>query len=171
VFRNKLNDSGCIVKNKARLVAKGYSQEEGIDYDETYASVTRLEAIRILLAIASMLDFKLFQMDMKSAFLNGYIKEEVFVEQPPSFQDFAFPNHVYKLKKALYGLKQAPRSWYERLSLFLIKSEFHRGNVDSTLFVKKSNKDLLFVEIYVDDIIFGSTNLSLCKEFSTNMQQ
>jgi len=133
--------------------------------------VARLEAIRILLAIASMLDFKLFQMDVKSAFLNGYIKEEVFVEQPPGFQDFAFPNHVYKLKKALYGLKQAPRSWYERLSLFLIKCEFHRGTVDSTLFVKKSNNDLLFVQIYVDDIIFGSTNLSLCKEFSKNMQQ
>ena len=159
------------MKNKTRLVAKGYSQEEGFDYDETYAPVARLEAIRILLAIASMLDFKLFQMDVKSAFLNGYIKEEVFVEQPPGFQDFPFPNHVYKLKKALYSLKQASRSWYERLSLFLIKSEFHRGNFDSTLFVKKSNKDLLFVEIYVDDIIFGSTNLSLCKEFSTNMQQ
>ena len=111
MFRNKQNDSGCIVKNKARLVAKGYNQEEGIDYDETYALVARLEAIRILLVIASMLDFKHFQMDVKSSFLNGYIKEEVFVEQPPGFQAFEFPNHVYKLKKALYGLKQAPRSW------------------------------------------------------------
>ena len=133
--------------------------------------MARLEAIRILLAIASMLDFKLFQMDVNSAFLNRYIKEEVFVEQPPGFQDFEFSNHVYKLKKALYGLKQAPRSWYERLSQFLIKCEFHRGNVDSTLFFKKSNKDILFVQIYVDDIVFGSTNLFLCKEFSTNMQQ
>jgi len=93
------------VKNKARIVAKCYNQEEGIDYDETYALVVRLEAIRIVLAIESMLDFKLFQMDVKSAFLNGYIKEEVFVEQPSGIQDFEFPNHVYKLKKDLYSLK------------------------------------------------------------------
>ena len=93
------------MKNKARIVAKCYNQEEGIDYDETYALVVRLEAIRIVLAIESMLDFKLFQMDVKSAFLNGYIKEEVFVEQPSGIQDFEFPNHVYKLKKDLYSLK------------------------------------------------------------------
>jgi len=106
-------------------------------------------------------------MDVKSAFLNLYIKEEeVFFEQPSGFQDFEFSNHVYKLKKSLYGLNQAPRSWYERLSQFFIKSEFHRGNVDSTLFVLKSNKDLLFVQFYVDDIIFVSI-ISLC----TNMQQ
>jgi len=107
---NKLDDFGCIVRNKARLVAKGYSEEKGIGYDETYAPVARLEAIRILLTIASMLNFQLFQMDVKSAFLNGYIKEEVFVEQPSGFQDFEFLDHIYKLKKSLYGLKQVPRS-------------------------------------------------------------
>ena len=104
-FRNKLDDSGVIIKNKARLVAKGYCQEEGIDYDENYAPVERLEAIRILLAISSLLKFKLFQMDVKSAFLNGFIKEEVYVAQPPGFTDYEFPDHVYKLKKVLYGLK------------------------------------------------------------------
>jgi len=170
VFRNKLDDSGMIVKNKARLVAKGFCQEEGIDYDETYAPIARLKAIRILLAISSILQFKLFQMDVKSAFLNGFIKEEVYVAQPPGFTDYEFPDHVYKLKKALYGLKQAPRSWYERLSEFLIQSGFRRRQVDSTLFIKKAKNDLLFIQIYVDDIIFGSTNTLLCKEFSKNMQ-
>ncbi|XP_014490299.1 uncharacterized protein LOC106753033 [Vigna radiata var. radiata] len=115
--------------------------------------------------------FKLYQMDVKSGFLNGYIKEEVYVEQPPGFEDFEYPSHVYKLKKALYGLKQAPRSWYERLSEFLVKKGYSRGKIDSTLFIKSSNKDKLYVQIYVDDIIFGSTNSMLCKEFSKVMQE
>ena len=114
-FKNKLDESGVITRNKARLVAKGYNQEEGIDYEETFAPVARLEAIRILLAFASMKRFKLYQMDVKSVFLNGYIKEEVYVEQPPGFEDPRHPNHVFKLKKAIYGLKQAPRAWYVRL--------------------------------------------------------
>jgi len=97
-------------------VAKGYNQEEGINYGETFAPVARLEIVRLLLAFACMSGFKLFQMDVKSAFLNGIINEEVYVEQPPGFEDHQHPNHVYKLKKALYGLKQAPRQWYERLS-------------------------------------------------------
>ncbi|XP_022635944.1 uncharacterized protein LOC111241577 [Vigna radiata var. radiata] len=110
-------------------------------------------------------------MDVKSAFLNGYIKEEVYVEQPPGFEDFENPNHVYKLRKALYGLKQAPRSWYKRLSEFLVRKGFSRGKVNSTLFIKSSNEDKLYVQIYVDDIIFGSTNPMLCKEFSKIMQE
>ncbi|RVW50731.1 Retrovirus-related Pol polyprotein from transposon RE1 [Vitis vinifera] len=116
VFRNKMDENGIIVRNKARLVAQGYNQEEGIDYEETFAPVARLEAIRMLLAFACFKDFILYQMDVKSAFLNGFINEEVYVEQPPGFQSFNFPNHVFKLKKALYGLKQAPRAWYERLN-------------------------------------------------------
>ncbi|GJV43233.1 retrovirus-related pol polyprotein from transposon TNT 1-94 [Tanacetum coccineum] len=110
VFRNKLDENGVVSRNKARLVAQGYNQQEGIDYDETYAPVARLESIRILLAYACALDFKLFQMDVKSAFLNGFINEEVYVAQPPGFIDFEKPDHVYKLKKALYGLKQAPKA-------------------------------------------------------------
>ncbi|GKA98331.1 retrovirus-related pol polyprotein from transposon TNT 1-94 [Tanacetum coccineum] len=111
VFRNKLYENDIVSRNKARLVAQGYNQQEGIDYDETYALVARLESIRILLAYACALDFKLFQMDVKSAFLNGFINEEVYVAQPPGFTDSEKPDHVYKLKKALYGLKQAPKAW------------------------------------------------------------
>ena len=170
VFRNKLDEHGIIIRNKARLVAKGYNQEEGIDYEETYAPVARLEAIRMLLAYASIMNFKLYQMDVKSAFLNGLIQEEVYVEQPPGFEISDKPNHVYKLQKALYGLKQAPRAWYERLSNFLLEKEFSRGKVDTTLFIKRRHNDILLVQIYVDDIIFGSTNDSLCKEFSLDMQ-
>ncbi|XP_028196458.1 uncharacterized protein LOC114381380, partial [Glycine soja] len=170
VFRNKLDEHGIIIRNKARLVAKGYNQEEGIDYEETYAPVARLEAIRMLLAYASIMNFKLYQMDVKSAFLNGLIQEEVYVEQPPGFEIADKPNHVYKLQKALYGLKQAPRAWYERLSNFLLEKEFSRGKVDTTLFIKRKHNDILLVQIYVDDIIFGSTNDSLCKEFSLDMQ-
>ena len=109
-------------------------------------------------------------MDVKSAFLNGVIEEEVFVKQPPGFEDLKHPDHVYKLKKSLYGLKQAPRVWYDRLSNFLIKNDFKRGQVDTTLFRKTLEKDILVVQIYVDDMIFGSTNASLCKEFSKLMQ-
>ncbi|GKC25151.1 retrovirus-related pol polyprotein from transposon TNT 1-94, partial [Tanacetum coccineum] len=110
VFRNKLDENCIVSRNKARLVAQGYNQQKGIDYDETYAPVARLESIRILLAYACALDFKLFQMDVKSAFLNSFINEEVYVAQPPGFIDFEKPDHVYKLKKALYGLKQAPKA-------------------------------------------------------------
>ncbi|GJV70719.1 retrovirus-related pol polyprotein from transposon TNT 1-94 [Tanacetum coccineum] len=141
VFRNKLDENGIVSRNKARLVAQGYNQQEGIDYDETYAPVARLESIRILLAYACALDFKLFQMDVKSAFLNGFINEEVYVAQPPGFIDFEKPNHVYKLKKALYGLKQQS--------------------------LKSSN--LIIVQIYVDDIIFGSTCQDMCDEFAKIM--
>ncbi|GJU91572.1 retrovirus-related pol polyprotein from transposon TNT 1-94 [Tanacetum coccineum] len=124
VFRNKLDENGIVSRNKARLVAQGYNQQKGIDYDETYALVSRFELIRILLAYAYALYFKLFQMDVKSAFLNGFINEEVYVAQPPGFIDSEKPNHVYKLKKALYSLKQAPKAWYDRLKAFLIKHEY-----------------------------------------------
>ncbi|GJT17536.1 retrovirus-related pol polyprotein from transposon TNT 1-94 [Tanacetum coccineum] len=127
VYRNKLDENGVISRNKARLVAQGYNQQEGIDYDETYTPVARLESIRILLAYACALDLKLFQMDVKSAFLNGLINEEVYVSQPPGFINFAKPNHVYRLKKALYGLKQAPKAWYDRLKAFLIKHDYTMG--------------------------------------------
>ncbi|GJT07890.1 retrovirus-related pol polyprotein from transposon TNT 1-94 [Tanacetum coccineum] len=129
VYRNKLDENGVVTRNKARLVAQGYNQQEGIDYDETYAPVARLESIRILLAYACALDFKLYQMDVKSAFLNGFINEEVYVAQPPGFIDFAKPNYVYRLKKALYGLKQAPKAWYDRLKAFLIKHDYSMGMI------------------------------------------
>ncbi|KAL8114351.1 hypothetical protein AgCh_021272 [Apium graveolens] len=151
VFRYKTDSDCIIIRNKARLVAKGYSQQGGIDYDETFALVARLEAIRIFLAYVAHKKFIVFQMDVKSAFLNGELEEEVYVEQPPGFVDSKFPNHVYRLDKALYGLKQAPRAWYETLAQFLLESGFHR-------------------DIYVDDIIFGSINAKLCERFAKLMQ-
>jgi hypothetical protein len=120
VFRNKQDEHGVVTRNKAQLVAKGYAQVAGLDFEETFAPVARLESIRILLAYATHHSFRLFQMDVKSAFLNGPIKEEVYVEQPPGFEDEQYPDHVCKLSKALYGLKQAPRAWYECLRYFLI---------------------------------------------------
>jgi len=169
VFRNKKDENGNVIRNKARLVAQGYKQQEGIDFEETFAPVARLESIRMLLAYASNKNFKLFQMDVKSAFLNGFIDEEVYVNQPQGFVDPTFPNHVLRLTKALYGLKQAPRAWYGRLSSFLIDNEFIRGENDTTLFTKKRDGSLLVVQIYVDDIIFGSPNAALAEEFSSLM--
>ena len=109
-------------------------------------------------------------MDVKSAFLNGHINEEVYVSQPPDFENYEHPNYVYKLKHALYGLKQAPRAWYERLSKFLLEQGFSRGKVDTTLFIRHQGKHSILVQVYVDDIIFGSTNINLVKEFSKLMQ-
>ncbi|KAI3771637.1 hypothetical protein L6452_02803 [Arctium lappa] len=170
VFRNKKDEDGIIIRNKARLVAKGYCQEEGIDYDETFAPVARLEAIRIFLAYAAYKGFKVYQMDVKSAFLHGKLNEEVYVQQPPGFESTEYPNHVYYLDKALYGLKQAPRAWYETLSTFLINNGFEKGTIDTTLFIKRYKNEMLLVQIYVDDIIFGSTNQKYCDKFSELMK-
>ena len=129
VFKNKLDEAGKVVKNKARLVAKGYSQQEGIDYTKTYTSVAHIEAIHILLSFVAHNRMKLYQMDAKSAFLNGLIQEKVYVEQPPRFESDTLPNHVFNLNKVMYGLKQAPRAWYENLSSFLLENDFERGKV------------------------------------------
>jgi len=127
VFKNKLDEFGIVTRNKVRLVVQGYIQEEGIDYEKTFAPVARIEAIHILVAFTAHMEIKLYPMDLKSAFLNGYRKEEVYVSQAPSFENHDFPNHVFKLDKALYGLKQAPRACYERLSKFLIDDGFQKG--------------------------------------------
>jgi len=136
VFKNKIDEQGIIVRNKARLVTKGYNQEEGIDFGETYAPVARLEAVRLLLAYDCLKGFILHQMDVKNAFLNGFIDEEVYVSQPPGFEDHNNPDYIYKLKNTLYGLKQAPRQWYERLCNFLLSQGYERGKTDKTLFIK-----------------------------------
>ncbi|GKD58174.1 putative ribonuclease H-like domain-containing protein, partial [Tanacetum coccineum] len=153
VYRNKKDERGIVIRNKARLVAQGYTQEEGIDYDEVFAPVARIEAIRLFLAFASFKDFVVYQMDVKSAFLYGKIEEEVYVCQPLGFEDPEFPNRVYKVEKALYGLHQAPRAWYETLSTYLLDNGFQR------------------VQVYVDDIIFGSTKKKLCTEFEKLMHK
>nr|GEV70779.1 retrovirus-related Pol polyprotein from transposon TNT 1-94 [Tanacetum cinerariifolium] len=137
IFKNKKDESSLVIRNKARLVAVGYSQQEGIDYDETFAPVARIEAIRLFLAYATHKDFTVYQMDVKIAFLNGFLKEEVYVGQPPGFVSKQYPDHVYALDKALYGLKQAPRGWYDVLSQFLIDNGFQKGSIDTTLFIKK----------------------------------
>ncbi|GJX71912.1 putative ribonuclease H-like domain-containing protein, partial [Tanacetum coccineum] len=165
VFRNKKNERGIVIRNKARLVAQGYTQEQGIDYDEVFAPIARIEAIRLFLAYASFIGFIVYQMDVKSAFLYGTIEEDVYVCQSPCFEDPQFPDKVYKVEKALYGLHQAPRAWYETLSTYLIKNRFRRGTIDKNLFIKKDKGDILLVQVYVDDIIFGSTKKSLCDEF------
>ncbi|GJV62743.1 putative ribonuclease H-like domain-containing protein [Tanacetum coccineum] len=171
IYRNKKDERGIVVRNKARLVAQGYTQEEGIDYDEVFAPVARIEAIRLFLAYASFMGFIVYQMDVKSAFLYGTIKEEVYVCQPPGFEDPQFPDKVYKVEKALYGLHQAPKAWYETLSTYLIENGFRRGTIDKTLFIKKDKGDILLVHMYVDDIIFGSTKKSLCDEFQQMMHK
>jgi hypothetical protein len=169
VFYNKHDEHGVVTRNKARLVVKGYAQVAGLDFEETFSRVVRLESIHILLAYAAHHSFKLFQMDVKSAFLNGPIKEEVYVEQPPGFEDDRYLDHVYKLCKALYGLKQAPRAWYECLRDFIISNAFKVGKPDPTIFTMACNGDLFVCQIYVDDIIFGSTNQKSCEEFSRVM--
>ncbi|GJY52009.1 putative ribonuclease H-like domain-containing protein [Tanacetum coccineum] len=171
VFRNKKDERGIVIKNKARLVAQGYTQEEGIDYDKVFAPVARIEAIRLFLAYASFKDFVVYQMDVKSAFLYGKIEEEVYVCQPPGFEDPDFPDRVYKVEKALYGLHQAPRAWYETLSTYLLDNGFQRGKIDKTLFIRRDKGDILLVQVYVDDIIFGSTKKSLCTEFEKMMHK
>ncbi|GKF68230.1 retrovirus-related pol polyprotein from transposon TNT 1-94, partial [Tanacetum coccineum] len=148
--------------NKARLVARGYRQEEGIDFEESFAPVARLEAIRIFIAFAAHMNMVVYQMDVKTAFLNGNLREEVYVSQPDGFVDPDKPNYVYKLKKALNGLKQAPRAWYDMLSSFLISNDISKGSVDPTLFICSEGNELLLVQIYVNDIIFAASTPELC---------
>ncbi|GJT05129.1 retrovirus-related pol polyprotein from transposon TNT 1-94 [Tanacetum coccineum] len=169
IYKVKTDESGGVLKNKARLVAQGFRQEEGIDFEESFAPVARIEAIRIFVANAAHKNMTIYQMDVKTAFLNGELKEEVYVSQPEGFVDQDNPSHVYKLKKALYGLKQAPRAWYDMLSSFLISQQFSKGAVDPTLFTRHAGNDILLVQIYVDDIIFASTNTAMCDEFANQM--
>ncbi|GJY50437.1 retrovirus-related pol polyprotein from transposon TNT 1-94 [Tanacetum coccineum] len=164
IYKEKPDELGGILKNKARLVTRGYRQGEGIDFEESFALVARLDAIRIFLAYAAYMNMIVYQMDVKTTFLNGILREEVYVSQPDGFVDQDNLNHVYKLKKALYGLKQALRAWYDLLSKFLLSQEFSKGTVDPTLFIRRQGKDILLVQIYVD-IIFTSTTPELCDQF------
>ncbi|GJY26599.1 putative ribonuclease H-like domain-containing protein, partial [Tanacetum coccineum] len=170
IFKNKTDERGIVIKNKARLVAQGHTQEEGIDYDEVFALVARIEAIRLFLAYSSFMGFIVYQMYVKSAFLYGQIEKEVYVCQPPGCEDPYYPDKVYKVVKALYGLHQAPRAWYETLANYLLGNGFQRGKIDQTLFIKKQKGDILLVQVYVDDIIFGSTKKETCTEFEKLMK-
>ncbi|GJX25659.1 putative ribonuclease H-like domain-containing protein [Tanacetum coccineum] len=168
-----LSDSAWVEEMQKELLQfklqKGHTQEEGIDYDEVFAPVARIKAIRLFLAYASFMEFMVYQMDVKSAFLYGRIKEEVYTCQPLGFEDPDYPDKVYKVVKALYGLHQAPRAWYETLVKYLLDNGFHIGKIDQTLFIKKQKGDILLVQVYVDDIIFGFIKKELCTEFKKMM--
>jgi hypothetical protein len=170
VFKNKMNEKGQVVRNKARLVCKGYAQVEGRDFDENFAPVARLEAIRMFLAYSCHKNFKIYQVDVQSTFLNGDLEEEVYMEQPEGFSLTDNPNYVCKMKTTLYGLKQAPRTWYYRLNIFLQNKGFKKGIVDNNLYIKSEGDNLLIVLVYVDDIIFGCTNESSVQWFSKSMK-
>jgi hypothetical protein len=143
---------------------------EGLDFGETFAPVAHLEDIRILLAFAASMGFKLYQMDVKSAFLNGVIQEEVYVRQPPGFENPKYPHRVYKLSEPLYGLKQVPRAWCARLKMFLLEHRYVMGSVDKTLFMLKHCTDFLLVQIYVDDIIFSGSSHTIVSIFQEMME-
>nr|GEZ14339.1 hypothetical protein [Tanacetum cinerariifolium] len=167
--KNKRDEENTAIQNKSRLVAKGYAQKERIDFEESFAPVARLEAVRLFIVYIAHKSFTVYQMDVKTAFLYGLLKEEVYVNQPDGFVDPYHPDKVYRLKKALYGLKQAPRAWYDELSTFLVSKGFSKDSINPTLFITKHRGDILLVQIYVDDIIFGSTNPKLSKQFEKLM--
>nr|GFB80211.1 putative ribonuclease H-like domain-containing protein [Tanacetum cinerariifolium] len=169
VLKKKKDKRGIVIRNKVRVVAQGYTQEEEINYEEVFALVARIKAIRLFLAYASFIGFIVYQMDVKSAFLYGTIDEKVYVMQPPRFQDPEFPDRVCKVEKAMYGLHQAPRAWYGTFSKYLLDNGFQRGTIDQTLFIRKHKGEFLLVQVYVDDIIFGSSNPQLCRKFEALM--
>ena len=169
VFRNKLDENGQVTRNKARLVCKGYAQTEGIDFEETFVPVARMEDIKTILSYACSKQIKVYQMDVKLAFLNGELEEEVYIEQPQGFVLSEHGDFVCRLKKALYGLKQSPRAWYTRLDKYLQHHGFKQGSVDSNLYIKMDKESMIIVEVYVDDIIFGSDGDKLSKQFAKDM--
>nr|GEX20796.1 retrovirus-related Pol polyprotein from transposon TNT 1-94 [Tanacetum cinerariifolium] len=170
LFKNKHDKENMVIHNKTRLVVRGYRQEEGINFEESFALVAWMEAIRIFLAYAAHKGFTVYQMDVKTTFLHGSLKEDVYVCQPEGFIDTDHPSHVYKLKKALYGLKQLPRAWYDELSTFLLQNGFFKGTIDPTLFTRRFDDDILVVQVYVDDIIFSSTDPRYATIFSDLMK-
>nr|GEY01895.1 retrovirus-related Pol polyprotein from transposon TNT 1-94 [Tanacetum cinerariifolium] len=170
LFKNKHDEENMVIRNKTRLVVRGYRQEEGINFEESFAPVARMKAIKIFLAYAAHKGFTVYQMDVKTAFLHGSLKEDVYVCQPEGFIDTDYPSHVYKLKKALYGLKQAPRAWYDDLSTFLLQNGFSKGTIDPKLFIRRFDDDILVVQVFIDDIIFGSTDPRYATLFSDLMK-
>jgi hypothetical protein len=170
VYRTKLNPDGSVNKYKARLVVKGYAQIFGVDFSETFAPVARLDTIRLLFALAAQNGWVIHQMDVKSAFLNGYLEEEIFVEQPEGFIVQGHEEKVYKLNKALYGLKHAPRSWYSRIDAHLVNLGFEKSPSEFTLYVKKVDNEVLVVSLYVDDLFVTGSHKELIDKFKERMK-
>ena len=171
VFKTKRDTSGKIIKYKARIVAKGYVQKQGRDFDENFAPVTRLETVRILLALAAKYGWEVHHLDVKSAFLNGEIAEEVYVVQPEGFVKKGQEHLVYKLIKALYGLRQAPRAWYSKLSKYLEELGFVRCPYEHAFYTKRKGSDVLVIAVYIDDLLVTGTDLTSIKEFVNQMSE
>jgi len=172
VYKTKLYLDGTIQKHKARLVAKGYAQKSGIDYNETFAPVARLDTILTLIALAAQKGWKLFQLDVKSAFLNGVLEEDVYVEQPEGFEVKDAGHKIYKLRKALYGLKQEPKAWYSEIDAYLSMCKFKRSTSEVTLYTRSVQEgNLIIVSIYVDDIVYTGSSERMLSEFKREMMQ
>nr|KYP39031.1 Retrovirus-related Pol polyprotein from transposon TNT 1-94 [Cajanus cajan] len=171
VYKTKLNPDGTIQKHKARLVAKGYSQQPGVDYNETFAPVARLDTIRALIALAAHKGWNIHQLDVKSAFLNGILEEEIYVEQPPGFVRKGHEGKVLRLTKALYGLKQAPRAWYSKIDQYFTDHGFRRSKSEPTLYIKTQGQHTLLLSLYVDDLIYTGTNTNMMMEFKEDMMK
>ena len=169
VFKKKLNPKGEVERYKARLVAKGYRQKAGIDYDEVFAPVARMETIRLLISIAAQEGWLIHQMDVKSAFLNGVLKNEVYIEEPEGYE--RNPGKVLRLKKALYGLKQPPRAWNERIDVYFKERGFEQCPYEYALYVKARENEKIVVALYVDDLIFMGNSQRLIEEFKKDMMR
>lgn len=172
VFKTKYNPDGTLLKHKARLVVKGYSQRKGIGFEETFSPVARFETIRVVILIAAFLKLCVYQFDVKSAFLNGELSEEVYVAQPDGFVNQESLDKIYKLKKALYGLKQAPKAWYMKIDTYFLQFGFKRSENEPTMYIKSCGEcDFLLVCLYVDDMIYVGSNSSLFSEFKDQIMQ
>jgi len=158
VYKVKHNSDGSISRYKARLVAKGYAQTHGIDYEETFAPIAKMAIVRAVIAVAASKGWLLHQMDVKNAFLHGELQEEVYLDQPPGYEDMSHPNYVCRLRKALYGLKQAPRAWHDKIAKYLVTIGFRMSDADHSLYVRKSDEGIVVITIYVDDLIVGGDN-------------
>lgn len=171
MYKRKMNAKGEVERYKARLVVKGYRQQEGIDYNEVFAPVTRMESIRLLISLAAQNKWPILQMDVKSGFLNGKLKEEVYIEQPLGYMKRGDEKKVLRLKKALYGLKQAPRAWNERIDAYFKRNGYEQCPYEHALYTKKAEREMMVVALYVDDLIFTGSNLRLIKEFKEVMKK
>ena len=171
VYKTKSNAEGKIERHKARLVVKGYKQQYGRDYEETFAPVARMETVRTVLSIAAQNKWKVYQMDVKSAFLNGVLMEEVYIEQPLGYEKKGQEHKVCRLKKALYGLKQAPRAWYSRIDTYLLENGFEKCEGEPTVYIKEKDCKILIVVLYIDDVIFTSNDDYLIENFKSVMKE